>query len=239
MDVGSAAFLRIGYGISYGGAGNRWCGFWVPDTIYGLNIMFELSLFWGPSSIKLFMNPRGGLFRTCFACWQAEFDWSPNPSFILNLWKNWAGTATAIHRCPRFDVRPTTFRSIPQPHESLAILPGEPTELATLSCSTRRLVSLCCGGQRFCCLRPSFTGNPGGKMNCVNCVIGARWKKMAQSDLQSLSAQCWPSHHVFFPLSLSLYNWVLCPRFGRLEMICLLLLKVWRCTSHRHQPAED
>jgi len=94
-----------------------------------------------------------------------------------------------------------SFRSIPQPHESLAILPGEPTELATLSCSTRRLVSLCCGGQRFCCLRPSFMGNPGGKMNCV---IGARWKKWPRATCNLWAHNVDLATMFFFPLSLSL-----------------------------------
>jgi hypothetical protein len=72
----------------------------------------------------------------------------------------------------------------------------------------------------------------------MNCVIGARWKKWPRATCNLWAHNVDLATMFFFP-SLSLYNWVLCPRFGRLEMICLLLLKVWRCTSHRHQPAED
>ena len=160
--------------------------------------MFELSLFWGPSIVKLFMNPRGGLFPYMLCMLTGRVRLVSKPFIYL---KSLEELSRYRNGDPWDQLLLGSFRSIPQPHESLAILPGEPTELATLSCSTRRLVSLCCGGQRFCCLRPSFMGNPGGKMNCV---IGARWKKWPRATCNLWAHNVDLATMFFFPLSLSI-----------------------------------
>ena len=65
----------------------------------------------------------------------------------------------------------------------------------------------------------------------MNCVIAARCKSGAEGDQQSLSAQCWPSHHLFvfsLALSLSLYNWAVCPQIW-LTWNNLFTAAFWRC----------